>query len=416
MNSRKWNDISIFHENPVNLSSPITLLKSLDDLLKKDQDREQDGFPRKIQIGRMLKPTKGGNKIVVVPTLEESKLLHDQIRIPQQSQSDDPGEEGGGAGEGEEGEKIGETPAHEPGQSGDGAGEGGEGEGAHHEIEASAYELGKMLTEKFELPNITTKGKKVLSHYTFELTDKNTGTGQLLDKKHTLKKVIETNLNLGRIDPFTAKFDPSQLLVAPRDKVFRILSREKEYESQALVFFVRDYSGSMWGLNTEIVVQTHILIYSWLTYQYQNRVETRFILHDTKAKEVSDFHEYHKSRAAGGTKIAPAWELIDDIVRKGGLARDYNIYIFYGTDGDDSDREGKSTLPAIRKCLNFTNRAGITLSGSRNRMSSFENYLEELLRTQKKYLRLDRISEKPDENRLVEGIKYLTEEEKHATA
>jgi uncharacterized sporulation protein YeaH/YhbH (DUF444 family) len=31
-------------------------------------------------------------------------------------------------------------------------------------------------------------------------------------------------------------------------------SREKDFESQAMVFFVRDYSGSMVGKTTELVV------------------------------------------------------------------------------------------------------------------------------------------------------------------
>ena len=35
-----------------------------------------------------------------------------------------------------------------------------------------------------------------------------------------------------------------------------------------MVFFVRDYSGSMSGKPTELVVTQHVLIYSWLLYQY----------------------------------------------------------------------------------------------------------------------------------------------------
>ena len=57
-----------------------------------------------------------------------------------------------------------------------------------------------------------------------------------------------------------------------------------------MVFVLRDYSGSMNGKPTELVVSQHVMIYSWLLYQYERQVETRFILHDTEAKEVDDFY------------------------------------------------------------------------------------------------------------------------------
>ncbi|MDZ7598264.1 MAG: hypothetical protein U5J82_08255 [Desulfobacterales bacterium] len=51
---------------------------SLDELLERDRQREKDGFPRKINVGRLIKPGKGGrDKVVVVPTTVEEKLIHD---------------------------------------------------------------------------------------------------------------------------------------------------------------------------------------------------------------------------------------------------------------------------------------------------------------------------------------------------
>ena len=117
-------------------------------------------------------------------------------------------------------------------------------------MESNAYDLGKILTEQFSLPNLQDKGKKrSLTKYTYDLTDRNRGFGQLLDKKATLRQIVETNIHLGRLDP-ALPIDPSEFLIAPRDKVYRILSREKDFESQAMVFFLRDYSGSMSGKPT----------------------------------------------------------------------------------------------------------------------------------------------------------------------
>ncbi|MBN2419728.1 MAG: DUF444 family protein, partial [Deltaproteobacteria bacterium] len=286
-------------------------LSTIDDLLERDKQRSEDGFPKKIRLGRFVKPGRGGkNKIVVVPSTVEEKFYHDtrpQAQEQQESTS-------GGSGEGEEGEVIGEESVHE---AEDGSGTGaGQGEAGEHEIESSAYDLGRILTEKFKLPNLQEKGKKrSLSKYTYDITDRAQGAGQILDKKATLKKILETNINLERVS-IEEPIDPTELLISPGDRVYRILSKEKDYESQAMVFLLRDYSGSMSGGPTEMIVNQHVLIYSWLQYQYDRQVETRFILHDEEAKEVPDFYTYYNSTVAGGTRVASAFRLVNDIVEK----------------------------------------------------------------------------------------------------
>ena len=385
-----------------------TQIRSLDELLERDKQREKDGFPRKIRVGRLVKPGRGQkDKVVVVPTTVEEKLYHDNTFRP-------PGEEGGagGSGEGEEGDIIGEQPVRPEQGEGEGA---GEGETGPHEIESNAYDLGKMLTEKFELPNLKDKGKKrSFTRYTYDMTDRNKGVGQILDKKATLKQIVETNIALGNLPDFY-DIDPSRFLVSPTDMIYRILSREKDYESQAMVFFLRDYSGSMSGKPTEVVVSQHVLIYSWLIYQYEKQVESRFILHDTEAKEVPDFHTYYNSKVAGGTKVASAFRLVNKIVEEESLAADYNIYVFHGTDGDDWDVDGKETLPEIKKMLNYAARVGITVaerpSSSQNN-TEVERYMKKsnFLKDYPKLIRMDVVGTDADEPRLIEGIKKLISE------
>lgn len=381
-------------------------VRSLDELLERDRRREEDGFPRKIRVGRLIKPGKGDAKVVVVPTTVEEKLVHDpNFRPPEEGD-----ESMGGTGDGEQGEVIGETPVREAGDAGEGGA--GQGEGGSHEVESNAYDLGRILTEKFELPNLKDKGKKrSLTRYTYDLTDRHRGFGQLLDKKATLRRILETNLSLGRIaDPQAV--DPSELLISPEDRIYRILSREKDYESQALVFFLRDYSGSMAGKATEVVCTQHVLIYSWLLYQYDRQVETRFILHDTEAREVKDFYTYYNSRVAGGTRVAAAYRLVNEMVEKESLAKDYNIYVFHGTDGDDWDTDGREVLPHIEKVLTYASRVGVTVAehayGSSGN-TEVERYLKKsgLLENKPELLRLDTLGEDADEQRIIAGIKKL---------
>ncbi len=233
----------------------------------------------------------------------------------------------------------------------------------------------------------------------------------MLDKKATLRKVLESNIALGNL-PDVTDIDPARFLIAPRDKVYRILSREKDYESQAMVFFLRDYSGSMAGTVTELVATQHVLIYSWLIYQYAGQVESRFILHDTEAKEVPDFYTYYNSQVAGGTEVASAYRLVNEIVGKENLSRDYNIYVFHGTDGDDWDTGGTKALPELKEMLSYTSRVGVTVAEhglGTSQGTEVARYLEAsgLLREKPELLRLDVMQEDADEPRLIEGIRKL---------
>jgi uncharacterized sporulation protein YeaH/YhbH (DUF444 family) len=384
-------------------------LRSLDELLERDRLREADGFPRKIRVGRMIKPgTRGKDKVVVVPTTVEEKLIHDNLPT-----EDEEAPASGGAGDGEPGEVIGEQPVRPTGTGG-GAGP-GQGQGAEHEIESSAYDLGRVLTEQFRLPNLKDKGKKrSLTRYTYQLTDRHAGQGQLLDKKATLRQIVETNIHLGNL-PDATRIDPSAFVISPRDRIYRVLSPEKDFESQAMVFFVRDYSGSMSGKPTEVVVTQHVLIYSWLLYQYARQVESRFILHDTEAKEVKDFYTYYNASVAGGTQIAAALQLVNTIVAEENLTRDYNIYVFHGTDGDDWDTSGEKTIPALQTMLGYANRVGFSVV-ARGRAAADQTevgrYLKAsgLLEAKPNLLRLDTLAEDADEARLIDGIRRLTSE------
>ena len=383
-------------------------IRTIDDLLAKDRQREKDGFPRKVKVGRMIKPGRGGkDKVVVVPTASEEKLMHDPNISPKDEE-----QAGGGSGKGQEGEVIGEEPIHQK-QQGGGAGP-GQGEGEQHELESSAYDLGRILTEQFELPNLRDKGKKrSMTRYTFDLTDRHQGFGQVLDKKATLRKIIETNIHLGKL-PDINDIDTTEFLISPKDMVYRILSREKDYESQAVVFFVRDYSGSMVGKTTELVVAQHVLIYSWLLYQYANQVETRFVLHDTTAKEVPDFYTYYNSKVAGGTQVSSAYKLVNEIVEKEGLAQDYNIYVFHGTDGDDWDTEGREAIPQLKTMLRYANRVGITvIQHSSGSATEVEKYIKKsgLLQKSAALVRMDVMNDDADESRLIEGIRKLISQE-----
>lgn len=400
-----YDDFKVFDYNFTN-DLPVVCLQTLDELLERDKQRERDGFPKKVILGKIA--SHGGKKAVIVPSVTEEKFYHDnRPKIPGQ------GGDEGGSGEGEEGEVIGESPIKQE-QEGGGHGAGDQEGGESHELDDSrAFEIGKALTERFNLPNIQQKGKKSsLFRYTYELTDINKKFGQFLDKKRSLKNIIKTNLLLNTFDPDNISFD--RVVVSPTDLVFRIVSPEKEYESQAVVFFIRDYSGSMYGDPTEVILSQHVLIYSWLVYQYQERVEKRFILHDTEAREVDNFVSYYRLNNGGGTNIASAYKLVNKIVETEDLAKDYNIYVFQGTDGDDWDSDGKEAIPEIEKMLTYVNRMGITVvtKSPGSRSTTIEKYIDKagLLQKAPHLLKMTSLPETTrDQDQLIKSIRDLVE-------
>ena len=115
-----WHDMFVLQATGSPQGGYTSRIRSIDELLERDKIREEDGFPRKIRIGRMVKPGRGGkDKVVVVPTTVEEKLIHDPSLAPNEEES------AGGAGDGEEGEVIGEQPVRQVEASGAGSGEGG---------------------------------------------------------------------------------------------------------------------------------------------------------------------------------------------------------------------------------------------------------------------------------------------------
>lgn len=377
-------------------------IESFEDLMKRDEQREKDGFPKKIKIRKILA---GRDNIIPVPYAEEEKLIHGNFE-PASGQ----GKGTGGQGEGEEGEVIGERPIEGEGEEGDSS-QAGKEEGEHG-LESNAYELGKKLSEEFELPNLKDKGKKVpTTEYIYDLTDRHRGSGQVLDKKETLRSIVRTNSSLGRINK--DDIDTKKMIVGPNDKIYRVLSREKIWKSQAIVFLARDYSGSMGGDPTEIIVAQHLMIYSWLFFQYEKLVIPRFIVHDMKAKEVS-VEEYFKLNASGGTRIASAFEKVNEIVESEGLEKDYNIYVFYGGDGDDSRWQGddKKAISEIERILTYANRMGACVKHNGWAGDDNETVFEENIKNSNVYsnelFRMYVMSSQDNtEEKNIEAIKHL---------
>lgn len=103
--------------------------------------------------------------------------------------------------------------------------------------------------------------------------------------------------------------------------------------TQAVMFCIMDVSGSMDEAKKEIAKRFFILLYMFLTKNY-DQIELVFIRHHTSAKEV-DEEEFFYSRETGGTVVSSALELLNTIIEARYSPSAWNIYVAQASDGDN---------------------------------------------------------------------------------
>lgn len=101
--------------------------------------------------------------------------------------------------------------------------------------------------------------------------------------------------------------------------------------TSAVMFCIMDVSGSMGEMEKDIAKRFFMLLYMFLTKQYE-KIEIVFIRHHTTAKEVSE-DEFFNSRESGGTVVVTALELMAKIIKER-YSKDWNIYAAQASDGD----------------------------------------------------------------------------------
>lgn len=105
--------------------------------------------------------------------------------------------------------------------------------------------------------------------------------------------------------------------------------------TSAVMFCILDVSGSMGEKEKDIAKRFFMLLYMFLTKQYET-IEIVFIRHHTSAKEVTE-EEFFNSRESGGTVVYSALELMAKIIKER-YSKDWNIYAAQASDGDVWDR------------------------------------------------------------------------------
>ncbi|WP_050464105.1 YeaH/YhbH family protein [Herbaspirillum autotrophicum] len=139
---------------------------------------------------------------------------------------------------------------------------------------------------------------------------------ELEDEIHHLKGRI---WRIPFIDPFDLRY------------VNRI--RQPQPSSRAVMFCVMDVSGSMDEQRKDLSKRFFILLYLFLTRNYEH-IEVVFIRHHTRADEVDEETFFH-SQESGGTVVSSALELMQKIIEERYPSNEWNIYGAQASDGDN---------------------------------------------------------------------------------
>lgn len=124
--------------------------------------------------------------------------------------------------------------------------------------------------------------------------------------------------------------------------------------TSAVMFCVMDVSGSMTEFHKDMGKRFFMLLYMFLTKQYE-KIEMVFIRHHTSAKEVTE-EEFFNSRESGGTIVLPAIKMVSDIISER-YNSNWNIYLTQVSDGDVWDKsdaeESKSEMTKLLSKIQY---------------------------------------------------------------
>jgi uncharacterized sporulation protein YeaH/YhbH (DUF444 family) len=255
-----------------------------------------------------------------------------QIEIPRFRFGDK--EAGGvGQGEGDQGDPAGGEPGTEP--------------GTHIlEVEVSLDELATILGEELELPRIAPKGRRTIPAEKLKYSSiRKVGPESLRHFKRTFRESLKRQIASGTYDPRNPV-----ILPARDDRRYRSWQVKELPESNAVVIFCMDVSGSMGDQQKEIVRVAAFWIDTWLRSQYKS-LDNVYVIHEAIAKEV-DQHTFYHLRESGGTRISTAYELIDQIITARVPADAWNVYLFHFSDGENGDsRDTEQCMEMLRETL-----------------------------------------------------------------
>lgn len=298
--------------------------------------KSRDELKRLIKTGAIVRnKPKGGRITITIPRIDIPHFVFG-----------DSGE-GIGRGPGKEGDIIGRDPQPGGDPNGEDSNDG-------IRISIDMEHVLKFLEDELRLPRMVPKPSQTFDEIKIKYNSiSKVGINSLRHMRRTMKEAIKRTCASG---------DSSNMVRVPGSSIpVKIVSpiksdfRYRKYKenkipaSNAVIFFARDYSGSMDDYRCQIASDMSWWIDCWIKKFYK-KVERCFLVHDTQSREVTE-EEFYSLRDGGGTKCSSAFKLMEEQLENRFPPEKYNIYVFYFTDGENTHGDNKNLIEIMQTKL-----------------------------------------------------------------
>jgi len=283
----------------------------------------------------------GGASTVRVPVrmLEHYRF---RLRPPEET-------EGVGQGVAKPGDRIATADNKSPTGRGPGGDEDG---GIQYTLEFQIDDIVDWLWEEMELPNLEARqGQAKEDDWTREGWDRR-GARSRLDRRRSLKESLKRQAAHQSGPTFTDD-----------DLRYRQLARRQQPATQAAVFFVLDVSASMGDEERRLAKTFFFWAVQGLRRAYRH-LDIAFVAHTTSAWDF-DEQQFFQVSGSGGTFSSTGFTKVREIIDARFNPAQYNLYLFYASDGDNSPSDAEAARATLENLLPELSYAGFLEVGSR---------------------------------------------------
>lgn len=312
--------------------------------------RLRQSLRKHIKNGKIFKNRGKNGKISInVPSIDQPYIVY----------GDNSTGVGRDSGNGQPGDVLGTDPGSKKGnQAGDESGEG-------TTIQVDLEEVLEFMQDELKLPDMQPKQQGQQEDKRIRYTSLSlVGPPSLRHMKKTMLNALKRSIANGsakELHYVPGIADPVPLIVPEKGDVrYR---QWKEYnipDSNALIVFARDGSGSMDQEKCDVVSDMCWWISCWIKRFYK-KVDSCYIWHDTVAEEVNE-EKFYNYRYGGGTICSSAFKKMLELFENTYPPNKFNIYVFYFTDGENFGNDNDVLVELLSK--EFTkdkvNMVGVT--------------------------------------------------------
>ncbi len=302
---------------------------------EKVRESVEKTLPNLIAGPDVLSGPGGGTVLVPVRLAEHARF---RLRDPET-------ETGAGQGAGEPGQVL--RPGQPQQGQNQGGGEAGSGQGdLQFVLELKVEDVLDWLWEELKLPDLKPKqsARQDDVDYVREGWDKR-GVRSRLDRRRTVKQAIRRRAIQEDPAPFTDD-----------DLRFRQLVRRDRPATNAAVIFALDVSGSMGETERQLAKTFFFFALQGIRRQYA-KVSVAFVAHSAEAWEFNE-SQFFQTSGTGGTVSSTAFKLSQELIRERFDPSQYNVYLFYASDGENLVDDRELATDSLREVCGLLNYCG----------------------------------------------------------